>query len=82
MKSSGAAFRAVLAKRLHEIGFLLSKADPNVWMRPGIKPDGFECWEHSLSYVDDVVCVSHDPTKSLQALLHFFKLRNDEIEQP
>ena len=63
LKSSGEAFRALLAERLHEIGVLLSKSDPDLWMRPGIKPDEFEYWEHILCYVDDVMCVSHDPTK-------------------
>ena len=28
------------------------------------------------------MCISHDPTKSLQALQQFFKLKNDKIEQP
>ena len=82
LKSSGAAFRALLAERLYEIGFEPSKADPDVWMRPGVKPDGFEYWEYILVYVDDVLCVSHDPLKTLQALQKFFKLKGDKIEEP
>ena len=82
LKSSGAAFRALLAERLYEIGFVPSKGDPDVWMRPGVKPNGFEYWEYILCYVDDVICVSHDPKRSLQALKQFFKLKNDKIEQP
>ena len=82
LKSSGAAFRALLAKRLYEIGFLPSKADPDVWMRPGVKPSGFEYWEYILCYVDDVICVSNNPTQTLQALQKYFKLKEDKIEQP
>ena len=82
LKSSGAAFRALLAERLYEIGFIPSKADPDVWMRPGIKPNGFEYWEYILCYVDDVLCVSHDPTRTLQALQKFFKLKDDKIDEP
>ena len=51
-------------------------------MRPGVKPDGFEYWEYILVYVDDVLCVSHDPVKTLQALQKFFKLKRDKIEEP
>ena len=42
IKSSGTAFRAHLAKPLNEIGFLSTKAEPDVWYRPSVKPDSFE----------------------------------------
>jgi hypothetical protein len=41
LKSSGAAFRAFLAETLYELGYVPSKADPDVWMRPAVKPNGF-----------------------------------------
>ena len=82
LKSSGAAFRALLAERLYEIGFVPSKGDSDVWMRPGVKPNGFEYWEYILCYVDDVLCVSHKTTETLQALQRFFKLKDDKIDEP
>ena len=42
LKSSEAAFMELLAERLHEIGDLPSKADPDAWTRPCVKPDRFE----------------------------------------
>ena len=42
LKSSGAAFRALLAETFYNIGYTPSKADPGVWLRPAVKPDGFE----------------------------------------
>ena len=42
LKGSGAAFRAHLAEKLHDIGLIPSRADPDVWRRPAVKPDGFE----------------------------------------
>ena len=39
LKSSGAAFRAHLAKTLYSIGFISTKADPDVWICPALKPD-------------------------------------------
>ena len=41
LKSSGAAFRAHMEDNLNDIGFLSTKADPDVWYRPAVKPNGF-----------------------------------------
>ena len=80
LKTSGATFRALLAERLREIGFSPSKADPDVWMRPGVKPNGFEYWEYILCCVDDVLCVSHKSKETLQALKMFCKLKDYKVE--
>ena len=40
LKSSGAAFRAHLAETLYDIGFRSGKADPDVWLRLAVKPNG------------------------------------------
>ena len=61
LKSFGAAFRALLAKHLHDMGYKSSYADPDVYMRPAIKPDGFKYWEYLLAYVDDCCSISFDP---------------------
>jgi Reverse transcriptase (RNA-dependent DNA polymerase) len=42
LKTSSAAFRAHLAETLYELNYTPMKADPDVWIRPGVKPDGFE----------------------------------------
>ena len=39
LRSSGAVFRELLAKRLDEMGFKSSVADPNVWYREATKSD-------------------------------------------
>jgi hypothetical protein len=82
LKSSGAAFRAFLAETLYEMSYKPSRADPDVWMRPAIKPDGFEYYEYVLCYVDDVMCISHDPLKTMKSLQEVFKLKDDKIEEP
>jgi hypothetical protein len=61
LKSSGAAFRAHLAETFYNLNYLPTKADPDVWIRPAVKPDGFEYYEMTLVYVDDIMCISHDP---------------------
>ena len=42
LRSSGAAFRAHLAETLYDIGFVPTRANPDVWHRPAVKEDGFE----------------------------------------
>ena len=68
LKSSGAAFRAHLAETLYDLSYLPSKADPDVWIRPAIKENGFEYYEMTLVYVDDIMCISHDPRATMMAI--------------
>ena len=54
LKSSGAAFRAFLAETLDEMGFRSSYIDPDVWLRPAVKPDGEKYYEYILCHVGDI----------------------------
>ena len=82
LKSSGAAFRAHLAETLHDIGFCLTRADPDVWRRPAKKVNGKEYYEYILCYVDDLLAISADATKVLQGIQAVFKFKDDKIVRP
>ena len=82
LKSAGAAFRSLLADNLMDMGYRPTKADPDVWLRPATKPDGFQYYEMVLCYVDDILSMSHDPHATLIALTSTFKLKDDKIEEP
>ena len=82
LKSSGAAFRALLAEVLYDMGYRPSYADPDVWMQPGIKSNGFEYWEYVLCYVDDVLSISDNPLKTMKQVQSKFKLKDEKIEEP
>ena len=83
LKSSGAAFRAYLAEKLDAIGFKSSIADPDVWMRAAMKPTGGErYYEYILCYVDDILCISHDPVQPLNDLQSTLKFKNNKIKEP
>lgn len=75
-------FRAFLAYHLHDLGYRPSLADPDVWMRPAMKDDGFKYWEYVLCYVDDVLSISHQPEKTLKGIQSKFKLKDDKMEEP
>jgi hypothetical protein len=76
LKSSGAAWRSHLANTLHHMGFHSSLADPDVWLRPRCKPNGFEYYEYVLVYVDDLLVLSHDGEKIMKALEEFYRLKD------
>jgi len=76
------AFRALLAETLYNLNYRPTKADPDVWLRPAVKPDGFEYYELVLCYVDDVLCMSHDAMKTMKGKQRSFKLKDDKIEEP
>ena len=56
---------------MEHINFTPCKADPDVWMRKGIKiEDKSPYWEFVLLYVDDALCISTDcPRKGDQKIL-------------
>ena len=82
LKSSGAAFRTHIAKTLYNMGFVPTRADPDVWHRPAVKEDGFEYYEYILCYVDDILAISHKAKDALTAVQAIFKLKDDKIEPP
>ena len=82
LKSSGAAFHAHLGETLHDLGFVPTRADPDVWRHPAVKPDGFEYYELILCYVDDLLAMSHAATKVLGVVKGVFKFEDDKIEAP
>ena len=83
LKSSGAAFRAFLSEALYDIGYVPSLADPDVWLRPAIKQDGFKYWEYLLCYVDDILSISEKPLETLKAIQDKnFKFKDDRMDKP
>ena len=82
LKSSGAVFMAHLAETLHDISLRSSKADPDVWLRLAVKPNGQTYYKYILCYVDDILSVSLNATSILKSIQVNFKLKDDKIEPP
>ena len=59
----------------------MSKADPDVWLRPAVKHDGFEYYEMILCYVNDFLSIFHDAMKTMKGIEHKFKLKDDNIAE-
>jgi hypothetical protein len=76
LKSSGAAWQSHLANTLHELGFISSLADPDMWYRPAKKENGFEYYEYVLVYADDVLVLSHQGECIMKSLVTFYRLKD------
>jgi hypothetical protein len=82
LKSSGAAFRALLAETFYDLGYTPTKADPDVYLRKAAKPNGTAYYEMALVYVDDILVISHEPLVTMSGIQRQFKLKDDKIEPP
>jgi hypothetical protein len=81
LKSSGAAWRAMFASSLDDMGFRNSYADPDFWIRPACHL-GFDYYEMILVYVDDILCISKQTTPIMKHIASIYRLKDDSIGQP
>ena len=83
LKSAGASWRATLAETLADIGYTsVRNADADVWIRPAVRPDGFEYYEMLFVYVDDIISISHKPTECIKEITQFYKAKDGSIKEP
>ena len=76
LKSAGAAFRIHLAKCMDSLGYKSCKTDPDLWLKPEIKPeDGVQYYYYLLCYVGDILCIHHNTDNMLEQLHKSFPLK-------
>ncbi len=80
LKSSGAAWRAMFAESLTGLGYVPTKADPDVWIKPETKPDGTEYYAMILVYVDDCLHIHHNCKTLMDRLNQIYRLKEDPCE--
>ena len=79
---AGAAFRSYLGQNLRTLGYVPMKADPDLWMRPAVKPDGIKYYEYLLAYVDDLCGMSMDTKNMFDAIGNLFTLKKESVKEP
>ena len=76
LKSAGAAFRSHLTKCMESLRYQSCKADPDLWLKPEIRPeDGVKYYSYLLCYVDDILCIHHNADAMLDWLHKSFPLK-------
>ena len=76
LKSAGAAFMSNLAKCMESLGYESCKTDPDLWLKPEIRPeDRVKYYSFILCYVDDILCIHHNSDAVLERLHKSFPLK-------
>jgi deoxycytidine triphosphate deaminase len=66
-----------------ELGYKSCLADPDIWLHPNVREsDGHKYYEYVLIYVDDIMCVSHQPQAVLSRVDKFFPMNPGSIREP
>jgi hypothetical protein len=83
LKSAGAAFINHLDECMNHLGWYPCRADRDIWIKAETRPDdGVLYWAYILIYVDDILCVHHDPGSPLAKLDEYFKMKAGSIQVP
>ena len=83
LKTAGNAWRHHLANFIRdELHYVDTKADPDVYRRPELSPDGKKYYSYLIVYVDDVLCIHHHPKSVLDVVSGTFRLKNGIDEDP
>eukprot|EP00980_Cylindrotheca_fusiformis_P010182 scaffold2267_cov92-Cylindrotheca_fusiformis.AAC.1 len=77
-RTASRAFHEFLGALLLRMGFQPSRADQDLWWR---KSDEYDGYDYIATHVDDVICVSKDPSKFVAEIEQEFQLR-DTTENP
>ena len=82
LKTSANAWRNHLCTTLKGMQFQFSLADNDVWLRKDTKPDGTSYYSYILVYVDDILIISHDPSRYMKLLTEKYYVKEDSIGPP
>jgi hypothetical protein len=83
LKSAGADFRNHLDECMNHLGWHPCRANRDIWMKAETRPDdGVLYWAYILIYVDDILCVHHDPGSPLAKLDEYVKMKEGSIQVP
>ena len=58
------------------MGCVATQADPDVWIKRTVKPNGQEYYCYMLVYVNDILHVHHDPEIDMKLLSSFYRLKD------
>ena len=82
-KSAGKDFQNLSRSFMHHLNLKSCPAEPDVWMRPSKKTDGFPCYDYVLLYMDDTLVVSKNAEQILRGEIgKYFELKKESVGPP
>jgi hypothetical protein len=83
LKSAGAAYCAHLASFMRQMSYTSCKADPDLWYKAETRPDdNFRYYAYILCYVDNILCIHHDPMSVLNLINGYMPLKPSLVGNP
>jgi hypothetical protein len=65
------------------MGYTSCKADPDLWYKAETRPtDNFRYYAYILCYVDDILCMHHDPMTILDPINGYMPLKPSSVGDP
>jgi len=82
LPSAGQSFTHHLASCMKHMGYTQCRADPDLWLKPDVHPDGEAYYRYLLTYIDDILSIGVDATKELDKLDYYFKMKSGSVGDP
>ncbi len=68
---------------MRQMGFTSCKADPDLWLKAVTRPeDNVHYYAHILCYVDDILCIHHDPMSVMNEINGYLPLKPSSVGDP
>ena len=82
-KSAGKDFWDHLRLCMHHLNCKSCSTDPDLWMQPSKKADGFPCYDYVLLYTDDTLVISKNAKQILRGEIRkYFELKEESVGAP
>ncbi len=83
LKSAGAVFQAHLASFMCQMGYTSCKANLDLWLKAVTRPeDNVHYYAYILCYVDDILCIYHNPMSVMNEINSFLPLKPSSVGNP
>ena len=80
--AAGRDFRDHLRDCMWHMKYQPCHADPDLWMRQGIRDNGEEYWEYMLLYVDDALAIQEHAKRAIDELGKYFQIKEGSVGPP
>ena len=83
LKSAAAAWRDHFSSAIQdELKYIPCKADPDVYYKAKVKPDGSKYYAYLVIYVDDILCIDVNPKQTIDSIGELFRIKKGSVSQP
>jgi hypothetical protein len=68
---------------MRQMGYISCKADPDLWLKAVTRPeDNVHYYAYNLCYVDDILCIHHDPISVMNEINGYLPLKPSSVGDP